>query len=121
MTAACERFRRSRNLECVSFCHGLAGLLTMSHSFYLETHLNLFSETAQQIVQLILNQYQPDIPFGFKCYASIPNSHEDLLIDNAGLLDGIAGTLLSLLFSTSNQSRKWIELFLIKSSSSLNV
>lgn len=30
-----RRFYNKRNLECVSFCHDLAELLTMIHSFHL--------------------------------------------------------------------------------------
>jgi lantibiotic modifying enzyme len=39
MTAVCKRFDQDRNLDCVSFCHGFAGLLTMVHAMYSElTH-----------------------------------------------------------------------------------
>jgi lantibiotic modifying enzyme len=113
MTNVCERFQANRNLECVSFCHGLAGLLTMLHSMYLETQIEKFARTSQQIVDLILERYDASLPFGFKCFASIPNTDETRLVDNAGFLDGVVGTILSLLFSISNKQREWTQIFLI--------
>lgn len=113
MKAVCERFDSQQNLECVSFCHGLAGLLTHVHAFYLETHLDIFSDTSKQITQLILKRYDPVLPFGYKCFASLPKGYETIFIDNAGFLDGVIGTLLSLLFSNSYKNQNWIKLFLI--------
>lgn len=113
MRAVCERFYREQNLECVSFCHGLAGLLTQVHAFYLKTQLPIFSETSQQIAQLLLERYDVNLPFGYKCFASLPKSDKTILIDNAGFLDGVVGTLLSLLFSISYKQQNWIKLFLL--------
>ncbi len=113
MQVVCERFDSQQNLECVSFCHGLAGLLTQVHAFFLETHLVLFSKTASQITRSILERYDPDFPFGYKCVASLPKGDETVCIDNAGFLDGVIGTLLSLLFSTSSEKQNWVKLFLI--------
>jgi hypothetical protein len=78
---------------------------------YLETHLDVFSKTSTQIVQLILDHYDDSLPFGFKCQASSPSSYSSILIDNAGLLDGVAGTILSLLFSLSNNQPGWLQIF----------
>lgn len=113
LIGVCKRFRVKKNLECVTFCHGLAGLLTMLHSMFLETRINIFSETTKDIVEIIIAKYNSSHPFGFKSEASVPNSNKNQLIDNAGLLDGAAGALLSLLFSTSNKSRDWTKIFLI--------
>lgn len=112
MEQVCFRFQHSPTLECVSFCHGNAGLLTMVHQMSLATKNLLFAETTFKIQQSILEKHCSSFPFGYKCHASVPNG-PSVLIDNAGFLDGVAGTALSLLFHASDKSRVWPQLFLI--------
>lgn len=114
MTAACERFSHSINLECVSICHGLAGFLAILHSMNLEVPSALLTKTITRIVNILMERYNSNLPFGYKCHVSLPERQEMRLIDNIGFLDGTIGTLLSLLFSLSHQPRRWLQLLLVR-------
>lgn len=113
MMDVCKRFSQRQNLECVSFCHGFAGLLTMIHRMNIELESDVLSETSQKILDCILDQYNPEHPFGFKSFTLMPQEEKEILIDNMGLLDGVTGTLLSLLFLKSPKQRPWTSIFLI--------
>ena len=104
MSEACARDEFDPNLECVSFCHGWASLLSATQLFYLETEDLFFLNSASRIAERIMMAYKSELPFGFKCYASAPYQ-APILIDNPGLLDGVTGTLLSLLFHISEKKR----------------
>lgn len=111
LVTVCERPEPDRNLTCVSFCHGQASYLTILHHFYLETGLKIFHEKSEEIAKRILEQFDENLPFGFKVLVSVPNSDEQLSIDNAGFLDGVAGTLLSLLYANSKEQRAWTTIY----------
>ena len=112
MHEACDRYVSKKNLTCPSFCHGLAGLLTMLHQMYLATKSKKLKTTFELVLNDILAKYDESLPFGFKSEASIP--HDEIIeIDNAGLLDGTTGTLLALTFVSSDTPRPWLSLFLI--------
>lgn len=113
MEAACSRFLRGNRLQCVSFCHGLAGFLCMVHQMQLRAPAALFTSATRSILKHIKQRYDEMLPFGFTTLGSIPNSSEEVIIDNAGLIDGVAGTLLSLLFINQSSTRPWTQLFLI--------
>lgn len=112
MLEVCNRFPQKCGLQCPSFCHGLSGLLAISHQFYLASHDEHFATLSKQLVTSIINKYDEELPLGFKCFASVPREN-DILIDNAGLLDGASGIILSLLFYRSRFPRPWLPIFLL--------
>lgn len=109
----CLRFKTQSNLECVSFCHGWAGLLAIMQQAYFLTQKTVFSETASEIAKHITSQWDASLPFGYKCLSAVPNKDKEILIDNPGLLDGVTGAALSLLLSLSKESKPWVQIFLI--------
>jgi hypothetical protein len=100
-------------LKCASFCHGLSGLLCMTHQMSLSTNSCLLRAAVSKLKMEILAHYNEDFPFGFRCLAADPDSDNECSIDNAGLLDGVVGILLSLLFTMRKEPRLWTSLFMI--------
>ncbi|MCE5316119.1 MAG: lanthionine synthetase C family protein [Parachlamydia sp.] len=113
MHEVCDRYVLQNNLSCPSFCHGQAGLLTMLWQMQLETGSKKLRSSCDAIARDILEQYDSTHPFGFKTEASFPDSDAVLKIDNAGLLDGVTGILLPLLFLKSGERRPWLSLFVL--------
>ena len=112
ISTACARFPKHTTLHCPSFCHGLAGLLTMYHQMYLATGEKVFADTVKKLQTNILDLYDDSLPFGFKCQPG-GNDQKKGTVDNPGLLDGSIGIILSLLFSQSKTPRPWLEIFLL--------
>jgi lantibiotic modifying enzyme len=99
---------RLHSLTCPGFQYGLAGTLTILHQAAIATQLPSLKQASNKISELIIDQYNETHPFGFRC---TPPGDENLLIDNPGLLTGSTGVILSLLFSSTNTHRPWIQLF----------
>lgn len=97
----------------LSFSYGLAGIVVILNNAATITKnkeiMNISIELAQQIV----DQYNPDHPFGFKCVAPTNDVEERLLIHNPGLMTGSAGILLSLLSLHVKPYTEWTSLFLL--------
>lgn len=106
-----KRVEKEQQVRCVSFCHGLASILTVQHQMYLITSEEVFFTQANWTTRAIIEQYRDDLPFGFSCVSSTNCPNTTVWIDNPGLLDGVVGTLLSLLFFTSRTARPWMQLF----------
>lgn len=112
MLGVCRRVLTTDHTRCLSLCHGLGGLLTMIHHFYLRSHHPLFQKTTENIAKRIIASYHPTNPFGFKALVETTDGSH-IAIDNPGLLDGAVGTVLSLLSYCSNTPRSWTQIFLI--------
>lgn len=84
----------------------------MLWQMHIETGSKKLKGCCEAIENDILGCYDATLPFGFKTEASTPGD-EVLLIDNPGLLDGVAGILLPLLFRQSNVRRPWLSLFVL--------
>jgi lantibiotic biosynthesis protein len=107
-----RRIKTQSNLQCISFCHGWAGLLTIFYQAYLMTKNLNFLESSYEIAKMIINRWNKSFAFGFKCLATLPQTSEEIFIDNAGMLDGVTGTALSLLNLGSKEARPWIQIFI---------
>lgn len=105
--------RLSREPSCTSFFYGQSGNLTIMHQLYLATGIDAFSQKACEITKMILDQYDDEIPFGFKCSPPTDNLRDSYTINNCGLMTGVTGIALSLLFSTSKSHRPWTQIFLL--------
>lgn len=102
-----------------SFCHGVAGLLTITRLMLRDTGLVQLQEEVQKLENLLMNLYNPQFPFGFKDKAPVITEKKELgefsFIDNPGILTGVSGILLSLLPIKSTSS--WMLPFLIEGGS----
>lgn len=103
-----------------TFCHGLAGILTMSKLMARDTKLDKLEKSVSILKERLINLYDPSYPFGFKDQQPLSdmfvvnnNAETQMIqIDSAGLLTGVSGILLSLL-STSLEQDQWTHPFLI--------
>lgn len=107
-------FKRSvleRRLPGPTFCHGVSGLLLITHQFAKEMQASDLAEHVDLLTEELLQFYQPLSPFGFKNLE--PSQGGTLLeIDRADLLEGSSGILLTLL-SVCGSTSWWHAPFLI--------
>lgn len=116
-------FSRSQG-SSPTFCHGQAGLLTLTHLMARDTNNEELYKQLPILEEKLLSCYRPEFPFGFRDEEPLSDQefilnqqtaqqHPTIGVDKAGILDGISGILLSLL-SYKKQDSRWIELFLIE-------
>ena len=92
---------RKRNVSSMTFCHGLSGLMYLSFKFYEFTHIECFKHYYLELMDLILDSYDVNIPFGFKNHEIIGD------IDDVGILTGTTGILLCLLSLIHGNQTPW--------------
>lgn len=88
-----------------TFCHGMAGIAYVSKKFFDHTGLDYFKEEAIKISNAIIDQYNENVPFGFKSNEFIGGETRNL--DDAGLLTGTVGTLLAILAINRGKISAW--------------
>lgn len=99
------------NLSSPTFCHGIAGLLLTTWTFYEDTRSPFFEQQAERLKEILLGYYHEDYPFGFKNRDSCSKGGF-VEISQLGLLEGVSGILLTLL-SLEAPSTGWHVPFLI--------
>jgi lantibiotic biosynthesis protein len=113
----CQRPYLESFYSTSSFCHGTAGLLTLTQLMVRDTNSPKLDDLADTIEKTILNFYDSSYPMGFKEKRSLLQKQKLLYIPFAvasgdnniqyeemnqiGLLDGIAGILLALISKKS--------------------
>jgi len=105
MLAACRSDALPRS---PALCHGLAGLLTITRLFWLDTGEPAFGRAAGRVLTELLDRYDPDLPLGYRDVEPAGS-----LVDNPGLLSGAAGIVLALLAATRPDVPAWARLFLL--------
>jgi hypothetical protein len=99
----------ARQIESPTFCHGVAGLLQVTLRFRHDTGLALFADAAAELVDELLDAFEPDGSLlGFRCIE--PGGTR---IDQPGLLDGAPGVALVLLAAAMPVEPTWDRLFLL--------
>lgn len=78
-------------LEGPSFCHGYSGLLQIINRMYMDTKEELYFSFKEKLIEIILEKYDANYPFGF---VDEEGSNKVIKI---GLLDGVAGIILTLI------------------------
>jgi hypothetical protein len=104
-------FRRPisvRRIDSPTFCHGIAGLLSITARFANSTGRVVFYEQSRALVQQLLDSYRPESMLGFRNLEVT-----DREIDQPGLLDGAPGVALALLAAATNVEPTWDRLFLL--------
>lgn len=100
------------NIPSPTMCHGLGGLLMMTHLMAQESGSPLLQEQTHRLEGMIIDSYRPEYPFGFVDLEP-QKSGGHAKIHKAGLLEGSAGTLLTLLSTQSPSSTSWRLPFLV--------
>lgn len=99
----------ARQIESPTFCHGVAGLLQVTLRFRHDTGLALFADAAVDLVDELLDAFEPDESLlGFRSIE--PGGSR---IDQPGLLDGAPGVALVLLAAALPVEPTWDRLFLL--------
>ncbi len=98
------RTRKEWQLHGPMLCHGIAGLLMLTHEMAKEKECGDLIVKVNELKQILLSYYNSDSPFGFKDVEL--STQGNVEISKAGFLEGSAGVLLTLL-STSDQNFKW--------------
>lgn len=102
MRAILQRPPATRRIDPLTLCHGEAGLLMVALRFLQDTKDPFIGEHIPGFVHRILEQFQPDAPFGFRY-----DFHGGSLINSLGFFTGAVGTLLALLAASSSVEPNW--------------
>lgn len=90
-----ESVKNEKGLFSPSFCHGYSGLAYSSYKFYCKTKDKLFLNESDRLLEKILSYYTDAAPFGFY---NVENSNSNIKnLNSIALLDGVSGTLLTIL------------------------
>lgn len=100
------------NLQSPTFCHGLAGLYTLTKHMAKDTKDHELQKEANHLKQELMQYYNPDLPFGFQDL-ECEECDKHLFFQKPGLLDGSAGIALALLDSIYPAKSAWQNLFLM--------
>lgn len=106
-------FSRSREewfLPGPTFCHGISGLLLITHQLAQEKQASDLKKQTARLTEYLLEYYHPEHPFGFKNYEPSQDGYAE--IDRVDILEGSSGILLTLL-SLHHPSSWWHAPFLI--------
>lgn len=79
-----------------TMCHGIAGLLMITHVMAADTQSQFLMDKTKKLEKMLFEFYQEEAPFGFRDKDPIMDG-EYADIDQAGLLEGASGVLLALL------------------------
>lgn len=117
--SATKRIEADQEISNPTFCHGIAGFLTLTKLMARDTRLNQLEKSAVNLKERLCNLYDQRLPFGFKDHEPLLKTefilkdeskrNQIIQLDNAGLLSGVPGVLLSLLPS----NHTWTYPFLI--------
>jgi hypothetical protein len=108
MCAALDLPPERRGLDSPNLCHGVAGLLQITHRFAVDTGLPRFARAREELLAELLDAYEPGSILGFRNVE--PGS---VRVENPGLLDGATGVALVLLACCSDTEPSWDRLLLL--------
>jgi lantibiotic biosynthesis protein len=108
MQAVLRRPIPARRLDSPTFCHGVAGLLTIVLRFANDTGIAGMQAGAVAITQQLLGLHEPESLLGFRSI-----EFEGRRVDQPGLLDGAPGVALALLAAATDVEPAWDRLFLL--------
>lgn len=114
INAFLDIFKRSPenwNLDSLSCCHGYSGLLTITHLMEGDTKNSSFKNHKKLLVDLILDQYNPDKLWGF--YPKKILTDNELGENQIGYLCGALGLISTLNMSIGLGNINWTRLLLI--------
>lgn len=96
-----------------TFCHGISGLLLITHSLAQQTGEQDLKVHVRTLTKTLYDYHQPDAPFGFHNYEPTKDG-SFAKINKMDILEGAVGILLTLL-TVENSVSWWHAPFLISS------
>lgn len=105
ITACCGPETYDR-LPAPTVCHGLSGLLLIVLHFHADTGQPVFARAAADLVDRILDQFDPTLLLGFRDVET-----DGTAVDSPGLLSGAAGVALALTAAARGVDQRWTRLF----------
>lgn len=100
-----------RDVKSSIFCHGLSGIAYITYKFFLKTQDKFFKEQYIQLIDKILDMYNPNTPFGF--FDIEANYEKDIIHNNIGIIDGTTGVILTLLALKYGNKTPWDYAFML--------
>ena len=108
MLAVLNKPVRNRGIPSPTYCHGVAGLLSVVLRFAVETGHPLFRRGANELIAQLVDAYEPGSVLGYRSIEA-----DGRRVDNPGLLDGAPGVVLALMAATSEAEPAWDRVFLL--------
>lgn len=110
--AMMDRIGRTQGIFSPTFCHGYSGLAYIYYKFYLLLREEKFLHESERLLDNIISFYDENLPFGF-ANVEIDRGRKKLF-NTVGLLDGVTGTLLTILeLSLKSKKSAWDTAFLL--------
>jgi len=106
------------NLSCPTFCHGISGLLLITHLMAVDCQSSVLKTHVHKLQDLLLSKYSSTVSLGFKALEPMRSSNDFAYIDRCDLLEGVSGILLTLL-SLHQKHSFWHLPFLISQPTSI--
>jgi len=103
--------REQWDLPGPTFCHGISGLLMITHLMARDSKSTFLHEQVKKLQETLLSYYDPSYLFGFQNYEPMKNG-KMARVNRADLLEGTSGVLLTLL-SLNSERYYWHHPFLI--------
>jgi lantibiotic biosynthesis protein len=100
-----HRSQKEWNLPGPTLCHGLSGLLLLTHAMTLDTGCDKLLKKVDELKERVLAYYQPSADFGFTDFEPCKKGGY-FMANNPGYLEGAAGVYLTLL-SMKNKPSNW--------------
>ena len=108
MRAVYRRPVAARFIDSPTFCHGVSGLLQVTLRFAHDTGLRVFADAAIALTEQLLRLHEPESMLGYRSFE--PGGRR---VDQAGLLEGAPGVLLTLLAAATDVEPVWDRAFLL--------
>lgn len=102
---------RREEIYCPTFCHGLSNIAYISYLFYEATGDKEFLQNSMLLSEEITTYYNEEAPFGFQTVDR--KSGTEKYYNYAGLIDGVAGVVLTLLAIHKGTKTPWSAAFLL--------
>jgi hypothetical protein len=108
MEAVFRRPQSARGIFSPTFCHGLAGLLSVAMRFAHERPTEGILLGIQSLGRELVRAFDRDAPLGYRS-EDVPG----VFVDRPGLLEGAPGVILALLAGSTAVEPTWDRLFLL--------
>ncbi|MBM7715658.1 lantibiotic modifying enzyme [Bacillus thermophilus] len=102
------------NIFSPTFCHGLSGLLRLTHLMYEDSGNEALRIERDKLLSMIVDMYDQNAPLGYYDHNFSDNAEKK--IANMGMLEGVAGILLTLLSIYQKPISNWDLAFMINKS-----
>lgn len=99
------------NIYSPTFCHGFSGLLRLTHLMYQDSGNETLRLERDKLLNMIVDMYDQDAPLGFYDHNFSDNAEKKIV--NLGMLEGVAGILLTVISIYRKPVTSWDLAFMI--------